>query len=441
MDLTKLLYVNSDGLMEEGKSTDSAKFASFKTDSYELTDTLLGKLVNAVNASAGAGDAGKFILLDAGGKVDGSMIDSGDVSHDSTDGVAASTAHTAFPLLAGGRQFTAIQRYDSAKTYSNDYEIVDKKYVDDVAASLGTQAEWQDSCIDQTATPPGTPSTGDRYLVGSGASGGWSGHDDEIAEWDGSAWQFTVPSTGTYTSLDDESDGLYYYSGSAWVKKYYEATTASLGCKKSGVDIQADLLANGGIALDSNSLYVQTDDSSIEKDGSGNLQVKEDGINDTHIDFGTGANQVSAVDLPIADAGGYTSETEVEGAIQELYGEVQNITVLEETAGAGGVSKGDMVYYSANDTVLPYSTLANPEAVIGIALETKAAGETVRIAQGGKTVTGVLSSATAGNRYYWNGSGWQTSIPTTSGAHVWLGFVAKNATDAITFVEFIKKNA
>jgi len=30
---------------------------------------------------------------------------------------------------------TSIIRYNAAKTYANDYEIVDKKYVDDLVAS------------------------------------------------------------------------------------------------------------------------------------------------------------------------------------------------------------------------------------------------------------------------------------------------------------------
>jgi len=45
---------------------------------------------------------------------------------------------------------------------------------------------------------------------------------------------------------------------------------------------------------------------------------KDNVIDDTHIDWGTGANQVSAVDMLITDTGGYFTSTEVEGALQEL---------------------------------------------------------------------------------------------------------------------------
>jgi hypothetical protein len=47
------------------------------------------------------------------------------------------------------------------------------------------------------------------------------------------------------------------------------------------------------------------------------LDIAANGINDTHIDWGTGANQVSAVDIPIADSGGIITGTEVETALQE----------------------------------------------------------------------------------------------------------------------------
>jgi len=62
------------------------------------------------------------------------------------------------------------------------------------------------------------------------------------------------------------------------IASYITAYTASLGVKTSGTDIQADLLANGGLGLSTNSLYVKTDDSSIEKSGAGLLQVKALGV-------------------------------------------------------------------------------------------------------------------------------------------------------------------
>jgi len=44
----------------------------------------------------------------------------------------------------------------------------------------------------------------------------------------------------------------------------------------------------------------------------------DDVIQDTHIDWGTGASQVSAVDVPIADAGDFFKDSEVETVLQKL---------------------------------------------------------------------------------------------------------------------------
>ena len=42
---------------------------------------------------------------------------------------------------------------------------------------------WQDPVIDaDLSAPPGSPSEGDRYIVGPSATGDWSGHDGEIAD-------------------------------------------------------------------------------------------------------------------------------------------------------------------------------------------------------------------------------------------------------------------
>ena len=58
-----------------------------------------------------------------------------------------------------------------------------------------------DPVIAQISTPPPTgpmpynvpPIIGDRYLVLTGAVGLWAGQVNNIAEWDGAVWVFTVP--------------------------------------------------------------------------------------------------------------------------------------------------------------------------------------------------------------------------------------------------------
>ena len=58
-----------------------------------------------------------------------------------------------------------------------------------------------------TTAPPGVPSLGDTYLVPStGATGAWSGHGDQLTQWDGTAWLFrTYPKT-SMLGISDTDD-------------------------------------------------------------------------------------------------------------------------------------------------------------------------------------------------------------------------------------------
>lgn len=117
-------------------------------------------------------------------------------------------------------------------------------------------------------------------------------------------------------------------------------------------------------------------------DGGGNAALRvvsaglsADSVNDTHIDWGTGANQVSAADMPIADAGAYFTTDNVEAALQQLG------PIL-----SSGSSPADATYI----TQVPSSGLSAEQA-----LSTLATGLLKNT-----TATGVLSIATEGTDYY-----------------------------------------
>ncbi len=405
-----------------------------EADSFEKTDF--------INASTGVADADKPIKTDATGKIDPSLIDMNDITS----------------LLS-----------------------------------------WQDSVLDQLTTPPGSPVLGDRYLVIATATGAFAGQENKIAEYDGASWIFTTPSTG-YAVIDQTELGVVYvYGGVTWVAQSWEATTASTGLVKVGFDVRlANAATNDGINVTAGAITLVTDgqglqfvseELALELDGStlsksatglkvaaagitevelnasvagaglaggagtplsvnvdnvtieiatDTLQVKADGINDTHIDFGTGVNQVNALDLPIIDTLGYFTATNVEDALAELYNQSAAVSY---TVGAGGVTKGDLVYISANNTVLPYSTLTTTHFGIGLAASTVAAAGSVFVLADDVILTGVLSGATAGTIYYWNGTGFTSTIPSGAGAYVWRVGVAKNATDLHLDVASVKRNA
>jgi hypothetical protein len=73
------------------------------------------------------------------------------------------------------------------------------------------------SVLDRDLTaPPGSPVDGDRYIVGSGATGDWAGWDLNVALWTDGAWLRLPPRTGWRAWVEDEGL-LLVYDGSGWV--------------------------------------------------------------------------------------------------------------------------------------------------------------------------------------------------------------------------------
>ena len=74
---------------------------------------------------------------------------------------------------------------------------------------------WQLPVLDILTAPPGGESEGDRYLVGTSDTGDFSGHNNEIAWYDGAAYQFDTPAAGWSVYVVDE-DNFYKFDGSVW---------------------------------------------------------------------------------------------------------------------------------------------------------------------------------------------------------------------------------
>lgn len=81
---------------------------------------------------------------------------------------------------------------------------------------------WLKSILDRDLTaPPGSPAFADRYIVATGGTDDWSGHDLEVTEWNGDAWAFVIPAEHMVVCVDDENRNITW-NGSAWV--YFETT-------------------------------------------------------------------------------------------------------------------------------------------------------------------------------------------------------------------------
>jgi hypothetical protein len=65
------------------------------------------------------------------------------------------------------------------------------------------------------AIPPGSPATGDTYIIAASPTGAWAGHAAEVTLWTGAAWVFYSPRTGWLAYVEDEQKLTIFRAG-AW---------------------------------------------------------------------------------------------------------------------------------------------------------------------------------------------------------------------------------
>jgi len=106
----------------------------------------------------------------------------------------------------------ASQKITSLPTPTTGSEPATKDFVDSLVQGL----DWQESVLEELAEPPAEPGAGDRYLVIATATGDWGGHEDDIAEWNGTTWDFTTPNTGFAVWIEDVGRQKVY-NGTVWV--------------------------------------------------------------------------------------------------------------------------------------------------------------------------------------------------------------------------------
>jgi hypothetical protein len=78
----------------------------------------------------------------------------------------------------------------------------------------------QAAVINMSSTsPPGSPTDGDRYIVGNGATGAWTGKDGWLARYvaEGDFWQFFEPGVQVHQVLNQDDSALYGWNGASWI--------------------------------------------------------------------------------------------------------------------------------------------------------------------------------------------------------------------------------
>lgn len=231
------------------------------------------------------------------------------------------------------------------------------------------------------------------------------------------------------------------------------AAGAGLSYAADGKTLNVNLLSAGGLKFVGDDISIEPADfagTGLQDDGSDNLEIDfadpATEMNTTRAVkasdlFNSGANQGAKIlGFDNTAVSAYTSATKIQGALEDAYSFAAAPGVLY-TVGAGGVTKGDLVYVSANNTVLPYSDISIQRNIVGIAASTVAAAGTVKVLIDSTVLSTVLSSATAGNKYYWNGTTLVSTIPSGLGNYIWEAGVARNASDLHCNVLFLRRNS
>jgi hypothetical protein len=131
-----------------------------------------------------------------------------------TEAVASAGITFNNTILMTGKKITGL----GTPTVTGD--AATKDYVDSKIQGI----DWQESVLDAfNNDPPLTPSTGDRYIVGPIPTGDWVAHPQDIAQYTGTVWAFTVKNLGMATYVEDVGT-QYLWNGTAWV--VFGSTTA-----------------------------------------------------------------------------------------------------------------------------------------------------------------------------------------------------------------------
>ena len=110
-----------------------------------------------------------------------------------------------------------------------------------------TSSEWEKSVLSILTTQPGSPTSGDRYLVGTSSitptGGSWSVYvGGFITEFDGniSQWQYTFPTDGMSVRVDNIDNSIFKYEGSyptgEWKKEKLNQVKSIDATSINGID-------------------------------------------------------------------------------------------------------------------------------------------------------------------------------------------------------------
>ena len=87
----------------------------------------------------------------------------------------------------------------------------------DTVSGIIVGMKWQDPVESIENTPPETPTTSYRYLVGTSPTGAYTDHENDVATWNGTEWTFETPEQGWCVSNKDDNYS-YNFNGTFWAQ-------------------------------------------------------------------------------------------------------------------------------------------------------------------------------------------------------------------------------
>nr|WP_245848171.1 DUF2793 domain-containing protein [Actibacterium ureilyticum] len=166
------------------------------------------------------------------------------------------------------------------------------------------------------ADPVTSPADGARYVVASGGTGAWSGHDGQVAVRLDGVWQFHVPNPGWQAWVADEGL-LAVFDGTDWIA----LPVASNGLSLVGVNATAD---------STNRLSVSAPASLLNHEGAGHqLKINKNTAGDTaSLLYQSGFS--GRAEMGLAGTDDFSIKTSADGAVW-----VDAVTLT--TAGLAGI--------------------------------------------------------------------------------------------------------
>jgi len=296
-------------------------------------------------------------------------------------------------------------------------------------------------------TPPSSPTTGDRYIVADGASDDWLNKVGQIAEWDGSAWTFRIPTNGELVWVAAEF-AHYRYSYGGWEFARFQVIGAFSGSNVASGTWCSLSIVNGkpAVAYSSSGLkYIRA--SYADGSAWGGAVTVDTGSVGRHAKLAVinGKPAIAYYDATNT-ALKYVQASDINGTAWGSPITVNNDASVGTNCWLAVINgKPAIAYYDATNTALKYvqasnadgSSWGSPVTVASVS----AVGMNLLVVDGKPAIVYYTTTATAGLKYVQatnaDGSSWGSPVTVATGSNVGVYLSAQivNGKPAIAYID------